>query len=207
VEVLQNHFNIWHARKGKAAAIFYFCHHSWSSAPSPWWTSTRWRPLPIPLATRGRLRGRLLPAQSETVTMGRWSHGCHNSGARELAPAYRGYDRFSTGGNGHRCHVASGTPAAQQPTSVRSIALSDRAVVSRRRPARHHCHQHTTSREAASATGAAVARLVSSMHAIRGTSNPSAAKCTPADAASHIDGKLHDDGAQGGNQPPTWWGR
>jgi hypothetical protein len=67
--------------------------------------------------------------------MSRWPHGCHNSRAGEPAPAYRRYDRFSTDSSGHRCRVASSVPATQQPASVRSVALSGRAVASQRRSA------------------------------------------------------------------------
>jgi hypothetical protein len=43
--------------------------------------------------------------------------------------------------------------------------------------------------------------------AIRGASTISDAKCTLVDAASRIDGKLHNDRPQGGNQLPPRWGR
>jgi hypothetical protein len=39
------------------------------------------------------------------------------------------------------------------------------------------------------------------------TSTPSAANCAPTGATSRTDGKLYDDAPQGGNQPPSWWGR
>jgi hypothetical protein len=119
----------------------------------------------------------------------RWPCGCHNNCAGEPALAYHGYDRFSIGNSGHRHHDASGTPATQQPTSVRSVALSDRAVASRRRLAHRRCHQHTISREATSAICAAVTRSINSTCTIRGASTPSAAKCAPTSAASHTDGK------------------
>jgi hypothetical protein len=173
VEVSSHHFDIWRARKGDTT-IFGFYHHSWSSASSSWWTSTR--SLFPSLSSR---EGGYFPLQSGTVTMSRWPHRCHNSCAGEPAPAYRGYDHFSTASSGHRRRIASGAPAAQQPASVRSVALSGRAVASRRRPARRCRHQHTTSREAAPAICVAVVCSVSGVRAIRGASTPSAAKCTP----------------------------
>jgi hypothetical protein len=96
----------------------------------------------------------------------------------------QGYDRISTDSNGHRCRVAGSAPAAQQPTSVRSVALSGRAVASRRRPARRRRHQHTTSREAALAICAAVVHSISSACTICGVSTLSAVECTPVGAAS-----------------------
>jgi hypothetical protein len=145
--------------------------------------------------------------QSGRVTMSRWPHGCHNSRAGEPAPAYCGYNRFSTGSRRHRRCVASGAPAAQQPASVRRVALSGRVVASRRRPARRHRHQHATPKKAAPAISVVVTCSISGARAIRGASTPSATKCAPIDVASHTDGELHDDGPQGGNQPPLWWGR
>jgi hypothetical protein len=127
--------------------------------------------------------GDYLPLQSGMVMTRRWPHGCHNSCAGEPAPAYRGYDRFSTGSSEHRRRVASGAPAAQQPPSVRSVTLSGRAVTSRCRPAHRHCHQHTTSRGAAPGICAAVARSANGACAIRGASTPSAAKCAPTGTA------------------------
>jgi hypothetical protein len=62
--------------------------------------------------------------------MSRCPHGCHHSRAGESAPAYHGHNRFSTDSSRHRRRVASGALAAQQPASVRSIALSGRAVAS-----------------------------------------------------------------------------
>jgi hypothetical protein len=80
--------------------------------------------------------------QSGTVVMGGWPHRRHHSRAREPAPTYHWYDRFSTDSSGHRRRVASSAPAAQQPSSVWSVSLSGRVVASRCRPARHHRHQH-----------------------------------------------------------------
>jgi hypothetical protein len=139
--------------------------------------------------------------------MSRWPHGCHNSCAGEPAPTYHGYDCFSTGSSGHRQRITSGTSAAQQHSSIQCVALSGRVVASQCRPARRRRHQHTTSREAALAIYAVVAHSVNDVCTIRGASTPIAAKCTPAGTASRTDGKLHNDGPQGGNQPPPWWGR
>jgi hypothetical protein len=133
-------------------------------------------------------------------------HRCNNSRADKPALANYWNYRISSSSSGPRRRIASGAPAAQQPTSARSVALSSRAVASRCRSARHHCHQHATPGGAVPAISAAVALSVSDVCAVRGASTPGAARCTPAGATPRADGQLPDDGPQRGDQPPSRWG-
>jgi hypothetical protein len=122
-------------------------------------------------------------------------HRHDNSHAGESANRWN--DGITASSSGPRRRVASGAPAAQHPTSGRSIALSSRAVASRCRPAHHRRHQHAT-------PGGAVPAICSAC-AIRGAGAPGGARCTPAGAAPHTDGQLPDNGPLRGDQLQSWW--
>jgi hypothetical protein len=147
----------------------------WFLAPEPW---CLWRPPLTPLAARGSLSGPVATAERP--------HRHDNNRAGE--PANRWNDGIAASCSGPRRRIASGAPAAQQPTSGRSVALSNRAVASRCRPAHHRRHQHATSGGAVLAICAAVALSVSSAYAIRGAGAPGGARCTPVGAAPRADG-------------------
>jgi hypothetical protein len=131
-------------------------------------------------------------------------HRHDNSRAGE--PASRWNNSITASSSGPRCHVASGTPAAQQSTFDWSITLSSRAVASRCRPAHHRRHEHATPGGVVPTICTAVALSISSAYAIHGVGATGGARCAPTSAAPCADGQLADNRPQGGDQPPSRWG-